>query len=64
MDSHANTIKLAVNAAQVTDDGGKCRGSLVTFGDITKLEENNFELSNMVEKLQLSHEEIEAKSQE
>jgi PAS domain S-box-containing protein len=37
-------IKLAVNAAMVTNNAGKCRGTLVTFDDITQLEEKNFEL--------------------
>jgi diguanylate cyclase (GGDEF)-like protein/PAS domain S-box-containing protein len=61
---HGGKIKFAVNAAMVTDNAGKCRGTLVTFDDITQLEEKNFELSDLVEKLQLSQEEIQSKSQE
>ena len=61
---HGGKINLAVNAAMVTDNAGKCRGTLVTFDDITQLEEKNFELSDLVEKLQLSQEEIQSKSQE
>jgi len=57
-------IKLAVRAAMVTDNAGKCRGTLVTFDDITQMEEKNFELGDMVEKLQLANEESQAKSQE
>ncbi|TFH62221.1 MAG: diguanylate cyclase [Candidatus Zixiibacteriota bacterium] len=57
-------INLAVNAAMVTDNAGKCRGCLVTFDDITKLEEKNFELSDLVEQLQLSKDTILGKSQE
>ena len=57
-------IKLAVNAAMVTDNAGKCRGTLVTFDDITQLEEKNFELGNMIENLQLANDEIHTKSQE
>ena len=57
-------IKLAVNAAMVTDSAGKCRGTLVTFDDITQMEEKNFELNDLVEKLQLANEESQAKSQE
>ncbi|MBI9087022.1 MAG: EAL domain-containing protein [Desulfobacterales bacterium] len=64
MNSQGSKIKLAVNAVLVTDDAGKNRGCLVTFDDITQLEEKNFELSDLVEKLQLSHEEIQAKSTE
>ncbi len=62
--SHGRKIKLAVNAAMVTDNAGKCRGTLVTFDDITQLEEKNFELSDTVEKLQMANEESQAKSQE
>jgi diguanylate cyclase (GGDEF)-like protein/PAS domain S-box-containing protein len=62
--SRGGKIKLAVNAAMVTDSAGKCRGTLVTFDDITQLEEKNFELGNTIEKLQLANEEIETKSQE
>ncbi|BBO70921.1 hypothetical protein DSCA_48510 [Desulfosarcina alkanivorans] len=58
------TTKLAVAAAMVTDNGGKCRGALVTFDDITQLEEKNFELSAMLENLQLANDEIKSKSQE
>jgi diguanylate cyclase (GGDEF)-like protein/PAS domain S-box-containing protein len=61
---HGGKINLAVNAAMVTDNAGKCRGTLVTFDDITQLEEKNFELSDLVEKLQISQEEIQSKSQE
>ena len=64
LNSRGSKIKLAVNAAMVTDNAGKCRGTLVTFDDITQLEERNFELSDAVEKLQLANEESQAKSQE
>ena len=64
LNSQGRKIKLAVNASMVTDNAGKCRGTLVTFDDITQLEEKNFELSDAVEKLQLANEESQAKSQE
>jgi diguanylate cyclase (GGDEF)-like protein/PAS domain S-box-containing protein len=64
LNSLGSKIKLAVNAAMVTDNAGKCRGTLVTFDDITQLEEKNFELNDTIEKLQLANDEIEAKSQE
>ncbi len=64
LNSQGRKIKLAVNASMVTDNSGKCRGTLVTFDDITQLEEKNFELSDAVEKLQLANEESQAKSQE
>ena len=64
LNSLGSKIKLAVNAAMVTDNTGKCRGTLVTFDDITQLEEKNFELNDTIEKLQLANDEIEAKSHE
>ncbi|MCP4748651.1 MAG: diguanylate cyclase [Desulfobacteraceae bacterium] len=57
-------IKLAVNAAKIGDHHGNCCGCIVTFDDITQLEEKNFELNDLVEKLEQSHEEIQVKSQE
>ncbi len=63
-DPNGAEIKLAVNATAIKDSSGHCRGSLVSFDDITELEEKNYELSTLVEKLQLNHEEIQAKSQE
>ncbi|MDT8421814.1 MAG: EAL domain-containing protein [Desulfuromonadales bacterium] len=56
--------KLAVNAAIVTDNDGEFCGSLVTFDDVTQLEEKNFELNQLVEKLQLAQDEMSIKSQE
>jgi len=57
-------IKFVVNVAMVTDNAGKCRGVLVTFDDITQLEEKNFELNEMVEKLQLVKQDIQSKNEE
>lgn len=62
--SYGKEIKLAVNAAMVNNHAGKCRGCLVTFDDITQLEEQNFELNNLVENLRLSNDENLEKSQE
>ena len=64
LNSLGSKIKLTVNAAMVTDNAGKCRGTLVTFDDITQLEEKNFELGDMVEKMKLANEDIQAKSKE
>lgn len=64
LDNHGNEIKLTVNAVMITDNANKCRGSLVTFDDITQLEEKNFKLSDLVEQLQLSKEEIQVKNAE
>ena len=64
LDNVGNEIKLTATAARVTDNSGNCRGSLVTFDDITQLEEKNFALGELVEQLQLSKEEIQYKSEE
>ena len=64
LNSHGQKIKLGVNTSIVTDNTGKCRGTLVTFDDITQLEEKNFELSHVVEKLQQAQNDIQSKNQE
>jgi diguanylate cyclase (GGDEF)-like protein len=64
LNSHGKKIKLTANIALVTDNAGKACGTLLTFDDITQLEEKNFELSHMIERLQLANDEIEHKSQE
>ncbi len=64
LDRHGRKIELAVLAGMVTDNDGNGRGTLVTFNDITKLEEKNFELTDMIGKLQVANDEIKVKSQE
>ncbi len=64
MNSQGRKIKLTANVTVLTDNTGSSRGTLLTFDDITQLEEKNFELNNMLEKLQLANEEIQVKSQE
>ncbi len=63
-DHRGRLIKLTVNVAVVTDPAGKARGTLLTFDDITQLEEKNLELGQMIDKLQLANEEIRQKSRE
>jgi len=62
--SHGKTIKLSVNATIVADYGGKCRGTLVTFDDITILEEKNIELKGIVDNLHFAKQEIQGKNKE
>jgi diguanylate cyclase (GGDEF)-like protein len=64
VDCSGKHIKVVASAAMVTDNKGNSCGSLVTFDDITQIEEKNFELNDLVEKLQLSNDEIQVKSQE
>ena len=58
------TIKFSVNATIVADYGGKCRGTLATFDDVTMIEEKNLELKGLVDNLQLAKEEIHGKNKE
>ncbi len=53
-----------VNCAPVLDDHGKSRGAVVTFDDITELEKQSFQLSRMVELLQMSKDKINRKNKE
>jgi diguanylate cyclase (GGDEF)-like protein/PAS domain S-box-containing protein len=64
VNSHGKRIKLAVNTSTLIDNAGKCRGTLVTFDDISQLEEKNFELSHLVEELQQAQYDIQSKNQE
>jgi len=64
LDSFGNMINLVVNATMITDNSGKCRGSMVTFSDITELEEKNFELSEALEKLKQFTKDIEGKNKD
>ena len=56
--------KLSANATPVFDNKDKPRGVMVTFDDVTEIEEKNIELKNILNKLQSSNEEIKEKSQE
>ena len=56
--------KLVVNATMVPDYAGNCRGTLVTFDDMTQMEEKNLELKSLVENLQLAQLDIQSKSEE
>ena len=60
--SSGNEIKLAVNASILNSKAGKNQGALVTFDDITQLEEKNFQLNAMVDQLQEANEDINEKS--
>lgn len=57
-------VKFIVNAAPVLDDKGNRRGVLVTFDDITELEEKNQELNQTVNKLQMVTDEVQTKNRE
>lgn len=51
-----------VSCVPIMDDKKRCRGALATFNDVTKVEEKNEQLKVVIEKLQLSREEIQKKN--
>ncbi len=59
-----NGSKFMVHAVGVSDPGGKKRGCLVTFDNITEVEEKNFQLNELVEKLRQANQEIMGKTRE
>jgi diguanylate cyclase (GGDEF)-like protein/PAS domain S-box-containing protein len=58
------SVKFLVNAAPILDAKGNRRGVLVTFDDVTELEEKNQELNQTVNKLQLVTDEVQTKNRE
>lgn len=57
-------VTFMVNAAPVLDGKGNRRGVLVTFDNITELEEKNVELNKAVSQLQLTTDEVQAQNKE
>ena len=57
-------IQFIVNSTPVLDDKGKQQGVMVTFDDVTELEEKNNELRNMVSRLKASSEQINRQNEE
>ncbi|MFT5701255.1 MAG: diguanylate cyclase (GGDEF)-like protein [Desulforhopalus sp.] len=57
-------VTFVVNAAPVLDGKGNRRGVLVTFDNITELEEKNRELNLVVDQLQLTTEEVQEQNKE
>jgi diguanylate cyclase (GGDEF)-like protein/PAS domain S-box-containing protein len=53
-----------VNSAPILDDKQKSRGAVLTFDDVTDLEQQSFQLSRMVELLQMSRDKINLKNKE
>lgn len=58
------TVTFMVNAAPILDGNGNRRGVLVTFDDVTELEEKNLALNQTVTKLKLTTEEVQTKNLE
>ena len=55
---HMGIRAMSTNSAPILDDAGKTRGALVTFDDITDVEESNILLENAVTTLQKNDAEI------
>ena len=56
--------RFAVNAAPIFDARGQCRGVLATFDDVTRLEEKNDQLQEMLGELEGSRAEIHRQNEE
>ena len=61
---HMGIRAMSTNSAPILDDEGKTRGALVTFDDITDVEESNILLENAVTTLQKNDAEIRRKNTE
>jgi diguanylate cyclase (GGDEF)-like protein len=61
---HMGIRAMSTNSAPILDDTGKTRGALVTFDDITEVEETNLLLENAVNTLQKNDAEIRRKNKE
>jgi len=61
---HMGIRAMSSNSAPILDDAGKTRGALVTFDDITDVEESNVLLENAVTTLQKNDAEIRRKNNE
>ena len=61
---HMGIRAMSTNSAPILDDTGKTRGALVTFDDITDVEESNVLLENAVTNLQKNDVEIRRKNKE
>jgi diguanylate cyclase (GGDEF)-like protein/PAS domain S-box-containing protein len=55
---------LMINSAPITDDDGRVRGAMVTFDDVTQLEEKNAELEGMLRMLKDSQDKIHRQNRE
>ena len=59
-----SVIQFVVNSTPILDDAEKHQGVMVTFDDVTELEEKNYELRDMVTRLRDSSEHITRQNEE
>jgi diguanylate cyclase (GGDEF)-like protein/PAS domain S-box-containing protein len=57
-------LKVTLNCSPVTDDGGKVRGCLITFDDLSMVEHMNQLLLDTVAQLEVAKKQIETQNQE
>lgn len=57
-DANGDDRKFIVNSTPLLEDGGKCRGALTSFEDVSILENKREELSRMLQILKTSRDEI------
>ncbi len=63
--THADNVRtFMVNSVPIIDGNGKECGVLATFDDVTKLEEKNDQLQQMLSELEKSRDEVRRKNQE
>jgi diguanylate cyclase (GGDEF)-like protein/PAS domain S-box-containing protein len=60
----APEVKVTLNCSPVTDDGGKVRGCLITFDDLSMVEHMNQLLLDTVAQLEVAKKQIEVQNQE
>jgi diguanylate cyclase (GGDEF)-like protein len=58
------SVKAVINCAPIQDTGAKVRGCMVTFDDVTEMEQVNQQLLGTLTELQQSREEIERQNEE
>lgn len=56
--SHGARRTFMVNSSPILDAGGKCRGVLATFDDVTQVEKQNEHLQEMLEELEKSRDRV------
>lgn len=62
--AHDDDTIFMVNSAPILGNGNECKGALVTFDDVTEIEDNNIKLDLMLKKLEVSRSEITRQNHE
>ena len=56
--------KFIVNSAPIINNQGKKQGALITFDDVTELDERNDQLQDMVTQLEITQSEVQQQNKE